>query len=163
MAEEKTELERPDIVIENDTATWQMKAEGAILGTYTGTFKFKCYMTPVDNLAAGREMRALLGRDSMFASENDRFTAYALSQLKYRVISGPPFWDSSKQNSDYAGNIPDQDVLALILDSALSAELKYKQMLDERKEEAIQRAKKAAEQIVAQNKAEDVENKPTDV
>jgi len=153
MAEDSEYKDRADIVIENNVATWTLKAEGAINGTYMGTFKFKVYMLPSEVVAAGRERRELLGENAIIASEKERFYAYALPQLKYRVISGPPFWTAAP--GAYSGDIPDEEVMGLILDAALGAELKFKHELNKRKTDAIEKAKAAAEKILAQQKPED--------
>lgn len=157
MAEEDKYVDRPDIVIENHVATWQLKAEGAINGTYMGTFKFKCFLLPSETVAAGRERRELLGENAILATQKESFYAYALPQLKYRVISGPPFWQS--KDGGYAGDLADAEVMGAILDAALGAELKFSHEIKQRKTAAIERAKKAAEQILGQQKADDDDGK----
>ena len=141
-------LARQDILIEGDTATWEIRAEGDVLGTYTGTFKFRCFLTPTQRLAAGREHRELLGRHPTLATTHDDNLAFSLSQLKYRVISAPPFWTSTVQQNGTAGDIPDDKVIDVILEAAVAAELKYKAQLKLKKSNAIERAKKAAESLL---------------
>jgi hypothetical protein len=147
--------ERPDIKIEGDVATWDISAVGNIKGTYLGTFKFRCFLTPLQQIAAGREERALVGENFSFAPEHERFMAYALTQLKYRVVSAPPFWSSANPNGLLAGDLPDTEIVSLVLGSAIDAEVKYKNEIKYRKEAAIERAKKANDAIVEANKVEE--------
>lgn len=135
--------DRTDIIIEGTTASWAINMEGDVSGTYTGTFRFRCYLNPTQKIAANREMRSLLGEFPMLVPEHESFLAYALSQLKYRILSSPPFWTSGENG--YAGDIPDTNVLSAILDAAIDAEVKYMGQLQARKLEALEKAKKAAE------------------
>lgn len=144
---------RDDIKIENDVATWDISAVGNIKGTYLGTFKFRCFLTPLQQIAAGREERALVGENIAFAPEHERFMAYALTQLKYRILSAPPFWASATSGS-IAGDIPDTEIVSLVLGSAIDAEVKYKNEIKYRKEAAIERAKKASDTIIAAQREE---------
>lgn len=150
----KEELERSDIIIEGDTALWEIRLDGDIKGTYLGSFRFKCFLTPTQRLAASREYRELLGENPLLALKHEDNLAYALSQLKYRVISAPPFWTSSLQTSEMAGDLPDENIIMAVLDAAIGAELKYKAQLKKRKQEAIEKAKKAAERLLNQQDAE---------
>src|SRR5665213_1148730 len=147
--------ERPDIKLDGDKATWDISAVGNIRGTYLGTFVFRCFLTPLQQLAAGREERALVGEQFAFASEHERFIAYALAQLKYRIISAPPFWTSANPSGNMAGDLADTEIVSLVLGSSIDAELKYKSDIKLRKEMAIERAKKANDAIVEANKIEE--------
>jgi hypothetical protein len=129
-----------DIRIEGDIATWEMRKEGDIAGTYVGVFKFRCYLTPLQNIMAGREQRELLGSNMALATEHEAFLAYALTQLRQRIVQAPPFWSSAGVNKSHEGDIADEDILQSILDAAIRAELKYKAERKKRKEEAIERA-----------------------
>lgn len=157
---EQTALNRSDISIENDVATWTIKDEGAILGTYHGTFKFRCYLTPVQQLNAGRDARAALGENSILADQHETFLAFALSQLKQRVISAPPFWYGD--DSKVPGDIPDEDILTKILDAAINAEVKYKVQLKDRKRLALEKARKAAEAMLNNRPDEDKSDDETE-
>lgn len=148
MDDKKIKDLQKEIVINGTTASWEMRMEGAIQGTYSGTFVFRCFLTPTQRLAAGREHRELLGTNPQLASEHDDNLAFTLSQLKYRIISAPPFWTSTLQLNNVAGDIPDTDVIDRVLDAAVAAELKYREQLKQKKQEAIERAKKAAERML---------------
>lgn len=147
-------MENEDIRIEGDIATWEMRKEGDISGTYVGVFKFRCYLTPLQNIAAGREQRELLGSNMALATEHDAFLAYALTQLRQRIVQAPPFWSSAGVNKTHDGDIADEDILQLILDAAIRAEIKYKADRKKRKEEAIERANRFIEAKKAQEKKE---------
>ena len=149
MAEEN---ERSDIKLEGDVAVWEMKVDGSIKGTYMGVFRFRCYLTPLQQIAAGREERELLGPNLALATEHERFLAYALCQLKYRIISAPPFWASANPSGSLAGDLADEEIVASILDAATHAELKYKKQLMKRKDSAVDRAKEMNDAIIEKQK-----------
>jgi hypothetical protein len=144
---EKRALQRSDIIVEGNTATWSMRLEGDIHGTYVGAFRFKCYLSPLQQIAADRERRELLGPQPFAASEHESFLAYALTQLKYRIISAPPFW-ASQNPAELAGDIADENIIGAVLDAALGAEMKYKSQLKQKKLEAIERSKAAVERMM---------------
>lgn len=137
-----------NMTIENNVAIWHMRMEGEISGTYVGTFKFRCFLTPTQRIAANREYRELLGNNPALAPEHESFLAYALTQLKHRIVEAPPFWDT--KTSSFAGDIPDDNVISAILEAAVSAEVKYREQLKKRKEEAVEKAKELAEKLVEQ-------------
>ncbi|NJO48151.1 MAG: hypothetical protein HC840_00385 [Leptolyngbyaceae cyanobacterium RM2_2_4] len=152
-AEEKS-LERSDLIIEGNTATWDLRLDGDIHGTYTGAFRFKCYLSPLQQIAADRERRELLGNQPLYASDHESFLAYALTQLKYRIVTAPPFWASSNP-ATLAGDIADENVIAAVLDAALGAEIKYKSQLKKKKLDAIARAKASTEKLMTDGDDED--------
>lgn len=151
-----------DMVFEGHTAVWELKADGDIKGTYIGTFRFRCFLTPIQQIAANREYRELLGANPTMAPEHESFLAYALTQLKYRIIDAPPFWSSSKSGA-FEGDLPDENVISTILDAAINAEVKYKENLMSKKETALERAKKAAEKMLNDHDEEDDEEAAEEV
>lgn len=150
----KEYLKRDDLKIEGNTVRWDINAAGNVLGKYTGTFTFKCFLTPTEKLAVGRLYRQLLGNNAVLALEHEDNMAFTMSQLAYRVVSGPPFWKSSVGVDGIAGDIPDTNVLDIILEGALAAEFKYLALIEQKKEKVLQRAKKTAEAI-SEDKQED--------
>jgi hypothetical protein len=149
----KIEDERPDITINVDgTSTWMISQHGPIKGLYTGLFKFRCYLTPLQQIAANREYRELLGQNITMADEHITFVTYCLTQLKQRIIEAPPFWNST--TSGFAGDIEDDNIVAQVLEAAIQSELKYKKVLEQRRIEAVERAKKAAEEALARRQKE---------
>jgi hypothetical protein len=148
-------LKRTDITLDGNMATWSIAADGDINGTYHGLFRFKCFLTPTEKLAAGREYRELLGENAALAFKNEDNLAFTLAQLKYRIISAPPFWNSAQGINGQLGDIPDENVLDKILEAAMAAELKYFASLKKKKEEMIQKSKAAAEKLLAEQDADD--------
>lgn len=150
MAEQKEDLK-----IENGVATWEMRMDGTVAGTYVGVFKFRCYLTPTQRIAAGTEQRALLGSNMALADVHESFLAYALTQLKQRIVSAPPFWTSANPTSSLPGDIPDEEIIEAVLDAAIRAELLYKQQLKDKKEASLVRANKGVEIIEEKQKDEE--------
>jgi len=106
-AELKQYLKRSDIVIDGNVATWNIAVEGDISGTYHGVFKFKCFLTPTEKLAAGRDYRELLGTNAALAFKREDDLALTFAQLKYRILAAPPFWSSAIGVNGQTGDIPD--------------------------------------------------------
>jgi hypothetical protein len=139
-----------DLVLNSDgTATFTLREDGDISGTYAGTFVFKCYLTPLDTLSAGKLYRDLLGPHFSAISDTEHFIATALSQLAKRIVKSPPFWNT---DSMIAGNIPDLNILTLVLDRSLAAELAYKELLKEKRDQALERSKKPMADLLDANK-----------
>lgn len=156
---EYREVVRDDIQIIGSVATWTMRVDGTVSGTFTGTFQFRCFLTPLQRIAAGREQRALLGESRAFSEtpdyEHEAWLAYLLTQLKYRIISAPPFWATAGINKSHEGDIPDENVLEKVLDAATDAELIYKQRLRKFKEEALVKANIGAKAVEEELKKQD--------
>lgn len=161
---------KSDLILKGDRAVWTMKMEGNVLGTYIGTFVFRCFLTPLQRVAAGREQRELLGKYGENAPELESFLAFALTQLKHRIVEAPPFWSKSLTEDGYEGNLPDENVISTVLDAAVEAELQYKEHLKTKREVALKKAKEVAEkikidqesQLVKENKSEIQNKKNTD-
>ena len=145
-----------DIVFENNVARWVMnKMDGEMGGTYSGTFAFRPFLNPIQQLQAGREFRELLGSLGNQASESEVNLAFALSQLKQRIISAPPFWTSTKQESGIEGNVGDLNVIAAVLDAAIRAENVFKTRVEEERQRDLDRSIEVAERLLdKRNKGE---------
>ncbi len=138
-------VKESDVTLEaNAVASWDMVHHGAVGGTYMGTFKFKCYLNPIQLIEADRDFRELLGPNSQFAATNAENIAYSLAQLKQRVISAPPFWTETYSRFP-GGGVKDIDVLELVLEAAIVAEVKYRKDLNKKHEDAISRIKQTIE------------------
>jgi hypothetical protein len=146
--------ERSDIKVENGLAMWEINRDGDISGLYRGMFTFRCYLDPISMIKANREYRDLIGPNYISAPEHETFLAYALTQLKYRVVKGPPFWSSTVEGSGFSGNIPDENIISEVLNAALDSEILYRKQLKDRKDTALDKAKKAAEAMLAEQRAE---------
>jgi hypothetical protein len=145
MPKEEPEVSIPDDLVVNPDglALFTISEDGAVQGSYKGVFSLRCYLSPLDTLAAGRHMRDLLGPYGASATEQDSYMSFCISQLTKRVVKGPPWWTANNQS----GDIPDLNILSLILDRALTAERVYKQRLAKIKQEALERAFKAAQEL----------------
>lgn len=141
-----------NITLNGSQASWELSTDGDINGTYRGTFIFKCFLNPTEKIKAGREYRDILGSNPTFASEHETLLAYALTQLKYRIIKAPPFWSSTLQNSSFEGDIPDENILTIVLDAAITAELKYKEEMKKKREESLDKARKTGEATMKEQK-----------
>jgi hypothetical protein len=142
-------MDNNDISIEGNIATWRMSPmEGEIGGTYTGTFTFRCFLDPIRQLQAGREYREFLGSHAIGASEFEGRIAFSLSQLKHRVITAPPFWTSTQQDSGMNGNIGDINIIFWVLDAAIRSEELYKDRMLKEREEILNRTIKKTEQTI---------------
>jgi hypothetical protein len=140
-------FKRSDLIIDGSTSTYDLKIEGEIKGTYSGTFKFRCYLSPTQQIAANREFREILGPNPSFASNHVSLLAYALTELKYRIIQAPPFW-VSESNSGYGGDIADENVVSTVLDAAMDSQLKYKVLLRQKGLSSVSKAKSSIEELM---------------
>ena len=146
-------MENVDIVIDGSIATWTMAAvDGDLGGTYKGTFQFRTFLNPIQQLQAGREFRELLGNNPAFASDTESNLAFAISQLKQRIIKSPPFWSSAAQDGGVAGNIGDLNVIALVLDAAIRAEHAFKERITKEREAVLERAIQVGEALAQKDK-----------
>lgn len=154
--EEKEDHNYEDLILNGGVSTWELRMEGNISGTYSGIFKFRCYLTPLQRIAAGKEQRTLLGESRAWVDtpdyEHEAWLAYLITQLKYRIISAPPFWATAGVNKTHEGDIPDENVLEKILDAAVRSELKYRTQLKKSKEGAINRANEGIKAIEEEKK-----------
>ena len=147
-----------DILIDGSTATWDMgHINGRISGTYTGTFKFRCFLTPTQSLAAARDYRELLGPQLPMAPEHEKQLSFALTQLKYRVLKSPPFWTAPNADGEIAGNIPDLNVILAVLDAAITAEDKYTTLRATENGELLKSAISASEEDLAEDEEDENE------
>jgi hypothetical protein len=142
-------MENTDIVIENSTATWRMEnKQGEFGGTYSGTFKFRVFLSPTQQLQAGREYREFLGQYSSLATTLELNLAFALTQLKYRILSAPPFWTSTFQDSGMDGNIKDYNIIYDVLDAATRAQEMFKKSVEKERKELLEESIKSAETLL---------------
>jgi len=141
--EKKEKIPLPsDLVLNSDgTAIFTLNEEGDVLGTYKGVFVFKCYLNPLEVLSAGKLYRELIGSSPQDATDTERFVAFCLSQLSKRIVKSPPFWNTGDMIN---GNIPDMNIISMVLDRSIQSELAYKEHLKEKRTEALETAKVAA-------------------
>jgi hypothetical protein len=109
--------------------------------SYMGTFRVKCLLSPLEEIAADKRYRDLLGANSHLAQERIRQQAYALSQLEQRVIEMPPFWENDVIPG---GHVQDDNVILDILDLAIEAQEKY---IKDKEKELEERRKRLTKNI----------------
>ncbi len=135
-----------DIVITGSVAKWVLPpTQGDLGGTYTGSFTFRCYLTPLQSLQAGREFRELLGGLANQASDVESKLAFSLTQLSHRIIESPPFWTSTKQDGGIAGNLGDLNIISMVLDAAFRAETLFQERIQKERENLLNKTIQAAE------------------
>lgn len=133
------------------TVTFSINVVGKLSkDTYMGTFKVKCLLSPLEDIAADKRYRDLLGDNSHLAQEHIRQQAFALSQLEQRIIDMPPFWEN---NTLGGGHIKDVNVVLFVLDQAIEAQEKY---VNGKEKELIERQKRLTKAI----KTKKIEKEP---
>lgn len=152
-----------EINIEDCTGVFHIQQNGdTTKQTYLGTFKVKCILNPIDFMEADKLYRQLLGEVHPEAAHaHTASIAFALSQLKYRIIEMPPFWENKKLGG---GHLKDNNIIIEVLNLAMEAEQKYRDMMvkeaEERQEALTERIKgkmieKEPEQTTKQSEQEE--------
>jgi hypothetical protein len=103
--------------------------------TYKGHFKVKCILSPLDYIQSDATYRELLGKTNpQLADAYVSQLAYALSQLKYRIISNPSWFDNDVNGIKGSG--VDDKILLYILDKTIEAEEKYRNGIEDKYKKA---------------------------
>jgi hypothetical protein len=111
--------------------------------SYVGEFRVKCILSPLDLLAIDRDFRELLGPiNPIMASGDANNIAFALSQLRHRVLAYPPFWKGEVYDG---GHLP-KKVLYAILDGSIEVQEKFKK---ERQDEMAKIQARLVKQVKA--------------
>jgi hypothetical protein len=142
-------LNSDDIILENNKAIYELDQVGEIGGSYKGVFEFRCFLNPIQYIAADREYRDLIGKNPALSDPHADSLAYALTQLKYRVLKAPPFWNA-EDGIIAGGAVPDREIISLILSAATEAEIKFRKSLIAKQEESVNKLKA----IIDKRKAE---------
>lgn len=103
--------------------------------TYSGHFKFKCLLSPLDRINVDKQYRSLLGPNILDAGIDASNIANILSELLFRIKQAAPFWND-KDNFIPGDHIPDRNVLLKVYENALAAELEFKQEVKKQSEES---------------------------
>ena len=97
--------------------------------TYMGTFVCKCVLNPIEEVRADSLYREFLGNvNAHLASPRITDIAFALAQLKYRLVEFPQFWKSEGIN----GSDVDENVLITVLNICFEAQTLYENKSTER-------------------------------
>ena len=151
-----------DLTIDGSTCSWTLPpTQGEYLGTYTGTFKFRCFLSPTQQLAASKELREMMGGAAILdgpyknVDQHEWLIAYALTQLKYRVISSPPFWTQPTQIGELPGSIPDQHIIEMVLDASVRAQQVFKDIITKERDQVLENTIKKAEIMLEERSKEE--------
>jgi len=142
----KIQPEDVRVNLDDGTAYYNLTHTGKIGGLYVGAFRFHCSLTPLQYLEADRDYRNLLGENASLATTHADNIAYALAQLKQRVLEAPPFWNSAGGRFG-GGHIKDHDLIDLLLEAAVQAEMNYRKALEERHADALKRLQAQVEKM----------------
>lgn len=117
-----------EVDLENATATFRIDLVGKkTRESYKGVFKVRCILNPMAFINADKTYRDLVG-DPSKAHEHANALAFALAQLKYRVLKEAPFWT----NKEFPGShIEDDNIIIEVLNRALYCEEKFIAMKQE--------------------------------
>jgi hypothetical protein len=122
--------------------------------TYIGEFRVKLILSPLETIAIDRDYRELIGAVNPFMANSEANNlAFALSQLKHRVISSPSFW---KGESYDGGHLP-KKVLYSILDMSLEVQDKFKKQREDEMEAIRQKLTEQVKKGQIRKKAENEE------
>jgi len=129
---------------------------GKTMQTYLGNFKAKCLLNANEYIRANREFMDLIG-DSKNLGDPEEI-AFALVQLKYRLVDVPPFWQS--QNSPYdGGEIKDYNIITSVFNICMDAEREYEKMMQEDYDKVKEKIKKQREALVKKKEKDESEDK----
>lgn len=125
------------MVLDGSQATFEVAIKDDLtFETYIGTFRVKCFLSPIDMIKADRLYRELIGAVSpMMASNAVQSMTFAISQLSVRVLEAPDFF---RLKSELPGGHLTDNVLSEILGLAIEAEDLYRKQQKD-KFDAIQK------------------------
>lgn len=129
-----------NLTLNTDSATYLLDTIAPVQGLYKGTFKFKLSMTPIMEINSDREYRSLLGNPTNTDMIPIKVLnmAFIISQLKYRILESPPFW----QMTDDGKNIEDYSILEELLEASIEAQKQHSTMLNEKHAKSLKRLEK---------------------
>lgn len=129
---------------EEGTAVFYINEVGNVTRqTYMGTFKVHCVLSPIDFIESDKMYREMLGATNPEnAHEHARSVAFALSQLKYRIIEEAPFWENRRLGGSH---IKDDNIIITILNNAIEAEERFREAKVKEAEEIQKRLQKMIE------------------
>lgn len=127
-----------------------------------GLVKVKCILSPLEYINSDALYRELLGKiNPQLASEYVNQLAYAISQLKYRVIQAPE-WFYSDNSLIREGSHLDDNVLFYLLDKSVEAEQKFREGIEEKYNKAREDVRKSVDEGEIKKKEEKAEEEMED-
>jgi hypothetical protein len=140
---------------EDGTVTFRISEVGdRSRTTLQGPFRVKGSLSPYDELASGRDMRQLLGAEAVSATDHEVNLAYALSQLRHRIVESPSFWLEASRES-FGGAELDHNIILKVLNMAIEAEVTSRKNL---RNEAKRRLKDMEASLEKYDKEEEKED-----
>jgi hypothetical protein len=163
MSKEERELQRRrdevarGIVLNGDgTASWVLERVGRDGQLYSGTFRFRCELSPIQIIRTDRDQRRLLGEHATYASDIAFNLAASLAQLKHAVVECPPFW--SEGGDEFPGSqVKDLSIVSIVSEAATLAVEKYAKHLAEEADRKAERIRKHLSDMAEQAKKRDDE------
>jgi hypothetical protein len=150
---------KKNIALNGDgTASWNLEHVGRDGTLYSGPVRFRCSMDPLQLIAADRDYRRLLGDNAAFADDSVANMAFALSQLRQRVVESPPFWQTGDTEFG-GGRVKDYSVLQTVLSASIAAQEKYEDAI---RAEAGRKAERIREMLGEYSKAQRKAEKEAD-
>lgn len=122
--------------------------------TWSGPFKVKGGLSPYDELAAGKDMRYLLGDNSSSATDHEINIAYSLSQLRYRIVESPEFW-FNKSREGFGGADLDSNVILHVLQMSIDAEVEARKRLRKEARKRLEEMEKALDKADAEEPSDE--------
>lgn len=121
-----------DITLQGSEAEFTVSVIGKQSGeTFQGSFKVKCFLSPIDVIKADRFYRELLGSITPhLATSEAQNMCFALSQLKYRTLKSPSGW----KNEEIDGGHLDMNIVIEVLNNAIKAQEMYQKQSKQRLE-----------------------------
>jgi len=122
------------IDMEKEQATFTIDAIGSFdKKRYVAGFVVKAFLNPIDRISADKLRRELLGPNPESAGSEEKTMAFALAQLKYRVIEAGPFWF---KGSDIGGAaLKNDNIIYHVFNLATKAEEEYGKLLSQEAEQ----------------------------
>jgi hypothetical protein len=126
--------------------------------TWSGIFRVKGGLSPFDELLAGKDMRSLLGIEAATATDHEINLAFALSNLKYRIIDAPDFW-IAKSREGYGGADLDNNIIMLVLEMAINAEVETRKRLRKEARQRLDELEKALDKADSEDPSDEDDEK----
>jgi hypothetical protein len=125
--------------------------------TYKGPFKVKCILSPIEYIKADAMYRDFLGKTNpQFANAYVSQLSYALSQLKFRIIESPAWFQNTENN--ISGSFVDDIILLHVFERAVECEEEYRKGIKERYDNARKKVQEALEKQKTEKETENTED-----
>jgi len=152
-------LESTDLVVNSDgTAKFSINIVGTTtMQTYFGNFKCKCSLNAIEYIKSNKEFIEEVGSSSNFGEPEE--IAFALIQLKYRLLNWAPFWAIGDSVNINGGHLKDYNVITHVFNICMKAEEEYKDMMKKEYNKVKDKIAEQRDQIIKQRSEKDLEKK----